>query len=51
MTVDAASGLPRAWAAANIVGQWRLIDESAARTWLETLPPTEHAAGQGHSWA
>lgn len=35
------AGESRAWAAANVVGQWRLYDESAARAWIETLPPDE----------
>lgn len=34
-------GEARGWAAANVVGQWRLYDESAARAWVESLPPDE----------
>lgn len=36
-------GEARAWAAANVAGQWRLFDEAAARAWIETLPPDERA--------
>jgi len=35
-------GDTRAWAAANVISQWRLFDEPAARAWLRTLPPDEH---------
>jgi len=41
-------GHARAWAAANIVGQWQYFDEPAARAWVDSLPPDERAtATQG----
>lgn len=36
-------GETRAWAAANVIGQWKRFDEPAARAFLETLPEAERA--------
>jgi len=36
-------GHARAWAAANIVGQWQYFDKPAARAWVDSLPPDERA--------
>jgi len=36
-------GDTRAWAAANVAIQWRLVNPAAARAWVDSLPAADRA--------